>query len=233
MFSLSPRTWAKSRPAAPSRVRLGLEALEDRYCPTTTVGLTQHFIGPAVQRVASAMCTAPTLTLNLTWGANRSVTFSGTVTDANSTVAGLTVVFSSNADGTFQVTVTALTLGVVSAQVTDELDMESNVAQVTLSNTTPVIKGFHGSEGAGNVWTFSGSVTDNYAPGMTVTLGGIASLNWETGVNVTVKADGTFSYTLRLNGTMTDNGVVWADTTDWWGATAKEVSWNVYQVTGN
>jgi hypothetical protein len=60
-------------------------------------------------------------------------------------------------------------------------------------NDPPVITSFKARPGLGNLWTFSGTVTDENPAGCTIAFGGVLS-----GITTTVAADGTFTYTTEL-----------------------------------
>jgi hypothetical protein len=179
---------------------------------------------------AAVWTAAPTMTLSLSYGTQHTVTLSGQVTDIDP--GGRTVTFTgvvsasvtTNADGTFSWTGAASQLGTVQATTTDLWSQTSNPVQVTVSNPTPVINNFTGSQGLNRYWTFSGSVTDNHPAGLTVQLGGIPALKGKT---ATVRADGTFSITVQL--AVGEEGTATADVTDWWGAAAETVGWYVSQ----
>jgi hypothetical protein len=164
---------------------------------------------------------APTLTLTLAYGPNKQVIVSGRVTDAQA--GGMTVTFSgaangsvvTNADGTFTQTMTAESLGKITATTQDVWGLTSAAAQVTVANTAPKIT-LMASNVSGDVWTFSGRVTDNYAPGLVVTFSSstMPDLNGKTAV---VQADGTFSLTVTLR--PGEQGWVDASVIDSWGKT--------------
>jgi hypothetical protein len=160
---------------------------------------------------------APSMTLNFTNGPNKQVTLSGKVTDAQP--GGMTVTFSgvatgsvvTNADGTFSKTLTATALGTIYATTQDVWGLSSAAAQVTVTNSAPSITLFANNV-SGNLWTFSGKVMDEYAPGLTVTFSGTPSVDGKT---VIVQSDGTFSLTVTLQ--PGETGWIYATTTDWWG----------------
>jgi hypothetical protein len=166
-------------------------------------------------QIASA---PPSLTLAVTYGAKRSVTLYGKVTDE--APGGLTVTISGAAsgtvttacDGSFSITLTASQLGQVQATVTDAFRLTSLPASVTLASNPPVITTFQAKWTSLNSCTFSGTVSDESAPGETVQLGGIPELN---GVTTTVQSDGTFSITVTLQ--PHEKGTATAQVTDWWG----------------
>lgn len=167
----------------------------------------------------------PSLTLSVSYGAGRTVTLSGQVTD---TVPGsLTVSFTgkvvgsvvTNSDGTFSGTFEASALGLISATVTNGLGFVSSASAVTLVSNAPVISDFVGVLQTGTMWIFSGRVTDEGHTGMIVRFDGLASLDGKT---ATVQANGTFSLTVQLQ--PNEEGTALAETTDWWGLVSNEAS---------
>ena len=142
---------------------------------------------PWGQQSAPAQATltpaAPVISLNPpVYGPNGSVTLSGQVTanDPGNLTVTLTGMVNTqvttNPDGTFSYTTTTWGLGDVQATTTDTWGQGSNAAHVTLTNTAPVITGFAAYEQPDNMWTFEGQVTDEWAPGLNVRLGGLPSL---------------------------------------------------------
>jgi virginiamycin B lyase len=169
----------------------------------------------------------PTVSVSVTYGAQRTVTLSGQVTDAQP--GGLTVNFSgmvvgsvvTNADGTFSATFQASGLGNVQAITTDAQGLVSNTATVTLASNPPTISNFVGSN-SGGVWTFTGKVNDSSPAGLTVSFGGLPSL---AGKTATVQADGTFELVVAL--AAGEQGTVTAQTTNWWGQNSNVAQWVV------
>jgi hypothetical protein len=165
--------------------------------------------------------TAPVLTLTLTYNGRNSITLSGSATDAYASVAGLTITFSgvfigtavTDSSGNFTVTTNVFTLGTISASTADSRGVSFG-ASVTVQANPPVVSGFTAVEGNNLSFTFSGTVTDPSAAGMTVSFGGIPSL---AGQSTTVNADGSFSLAVQLQVDGSDNGTAWAQTTNWWG----------------
>jgi hypothetical protein len=184
-------------------VRLSLEALEGRHCPSTII---------------------LTMDLSVAYHANRSVTFSGQVTDTPSP-GGLTVQISGAATGTtttdasgnYSVTLTATSLGVVQARTGDGL---SNIATATLTAGTPDIQNFGYVKGDNNYYTFSGQVTGDVTQGMVVTFSGQSQAM--QGKTCTVGVNGWFSITVQIP--PSDLGTVSAVATDWWGIPSDVVS---------
>src|SRR5262249_21123393 len=139
--------------------------------------------------VASAILTsaAPQITLAVSYGAaHHSVTLSGCVTDEDP--GGRTVTFSgmvnatvtTNADGTFSLTVDADGVGAVQATTADPWGQASNMAHVTLTNQAPVISDFEVIKQFGGFWTVRGQVQDENPAGLTVRLGGMSDLEGQT-----------------------------------------------------
>jgi hypothetical protein len=173
--------------------------------------------------VANIAVAAPTLTLSVTYGTQRSVTLSGQVTgiDAGNqtiTFTGMvTGTVKTNADGTFSFTAQATGLGNVSAGTMDLWGQASNNPQATLSSNSPVITNFAPMQAYGTTWTFEGKVTDESPQGLTVTLGGIPALQGQT---VTVGSNGWFYFTVNVQGNQA--GTACAVTVDWWGLQSNE-----------
>ncbi len=167
---------------------------------------------------------APTITLSVIYNSQKSITLTGKVTDENP--MGMTVTISGAAagtttvmmaDGSFTITLNATQLGNVQATTTDVWGMTSNTAQVVVANEAPVITNFEGVREAGNIWTFSGKVIDESAPGLTVRLGGLPSLQTKFAM---VESSGWFSCTVILG--PSEDGTASAQTTDWWGLESEE-----------
>jgi len=167
---------------------------------------------------------APTLTLSVTQDANRDVTVTGQVNDESP--SGLAVSLSgvvggsatTSASGAFTFTGLASALGQITAAVTDPWNL-SGSGSVQLTNAAPSITGFAATAGSNNMWTFSGQVSDEYAPGLTVTLSNIPGVG---NVTVLVSSSDTFSYTVQLAAGA--SGTVDATVTDWWGAISQMVT---------
>ena len=149
---------------------------------------------------ATLTSTAPSLTLSIAYGSQRSVTLSGQVTDDQA--GACTVQFTgvatgsttTNAGGTYSLTVNASQLGTVQATVQNPWG-QTSAAQVTATSAAPSITNFRAIREVGNVWTFQGQVTDESAQGLVVRFGGLPSLQGQT---ATVRADGTFYLTVEL-----------------------------------
>jgi hypothetical protein len=175
--------------------------------------------GTTASRSATVSASAPSLTLNLAYGTGKQVTLSGKVTDAQP--GGLVVTFTgvvggtttTDGNGNYSVTLTASSLGQISATTQDVWALNSAAASVTVSDVGPTITIF-GSQ-RGNIWTFSGHVTGNFAPGSVVTFSGPADINGKT---ATIGSDGSYSLSVMLSSS--DVGWVTASVTDIWGLAA-------------
>jgi hypothetical protein len=174
---------------------------------------------------------APNLTLSISYqGGGKTVVLSGRVSDVDP--GGRTLTFSgvvnccvvTAPDGTFSLTAQASGLGTIQATTTDAWGLTSNTAQVTVSDTAPVITSFKAVEGPMEYWTFSGTVSTAYPGGLEVCLGGLPSLQ---GKKAEVNADGTFSITVQLQ--VGEDGTATAQVTDWWGLISAVVYASVQQ----
>lgn len=180
-----------------------------------------EYAGNKVGRLA---LTSPSLTLSVSYGSGRMVTLSGQVTDDDP--GGLTVTFTgkvvgsvvTNSTGAFNATFEASGLGDVLATVINRHGLTSSAASVTLTSSTPSIANFLATEGANNQWTFTGTVTDESAAGLSIIFGGLASL---IGQSTTVQQNGTFSLTIQLQ--VGEQGQASVKTTDWWGLESEQV----------
>jgi hypothetical protein len=129
-----------------------------------------------------------------------------------------------DANGNYAITLTAGALGTAKAATADG---KSNVASVALNWSAPVIQDFACVELPNHWFTFTGKVIDPDAGGLTVRFGGgPESLQNQS---TTTAADGTFSFTIQLNGTVDDNGTASAVVTNWWGQTSACAYCDVYQ----
>ena len=91
-------------------------------------------------------------------------------------------------------------------------------------NPAPVISNFQGTSGPGDMWTFSGSVTDNQpVAGLVVNFGGILEGD---NLSATVQADGSFSLTTYLPGL--ESGTVTAIKQDIQGTFSNEASFTIF-----
>lgn len=164
----------------------------------------------------------PSATLNIAYGSGHTVILSGQVTDPTNS-AGLVVTFggaasgqaTTDANGVYQVSLTATQLGVINAHVT-ETDGTQDSMQVYVQNSTPTITNLTSVQSANNIWTISGRVLDEFAQGLVVTFSAASSLI--NGRTATVAADGTFSLTVQLHGPADTGNVGVQVMSDWWGA---------------
>ena len=118
-----------------------------------------------------------------------------------------------DAEGYFNAIYSVGAPGVIYAVVGDG-QLSSGASMLTLLNAPPTVGGFIAVQGAGNTWTFSGTVGDEAPDGLTVTLSGPAGVN---GASTTVQANGTWSITLTL--APGSGGNVTATVTDWYALT--------------
>lgn len=210
MFGLLTRTPRRAAPSIrPVRsVRLGLEALETRYCPAS-------------------------LSLAVAYGTQNNVTLSGDLTGTNSP-GGQTIqiggpvsgVATTDANGHYSITLQENGYGTVGASW-----MVNGMAQATAMNMIvppPNIDQFSATMQSGDIWTFSGHVTDPNPNGLVIQFGGLSSLT-NPNATATVNASGYFSYTVQLNGTSSDNGTAWAETTDGYGQQSNTAMFEVVQ----
>ncbi len=198
MFGFFSRSRPKSPAARGSSFRPSLEELEPRNCP-------------------SDLCVGV-----YTMASTKQVTFVGQVTNMSSP-GGVTVLFSgvvggsttTDSNGNFRATLTA------SAQGTSYVataDGESNIAQVAVADPGTTITQFSGVAGLGNFETFSGQVQGGYQ-GEVVNFSGLKDLQ---GQSATVGANGSFSFTVELDGRQDDEGEAYAQATDAWGVQSNE-----------
>jgi hypothetical protein len=174
--------------------------------------------GAAAQLTASA----PSLMVNITYGANKQVTLSGMVMDGQP--GGMTVTFTgvatgtvtTNANGSFSTTLTATALGKITAKAQDVWGLNSNAVDLWVSDAGPTIT-LKASQTTNGVWVFTGKVTDFYAPGLTVTFSS-STCTAIDGKTATVQADGTFTLAVVLN--PGDTGWVRASVADCWNESA-------------
>jgi hypothetical protein len=168
---------------------------------------------------------APYISLQVSYGGQRLVTFSGVVYDESPTtcVVSLGGVASGagihpSSSGEFSVTLTASSLGTEWGKAVDSAGLASSIATVDVVSLKPVIDNFQVYGIAPNTYSIRGHVSDESPAGLIVRLGGeIAQLQ---GVEVEVGADGWFSYTITLSSPPAAGSLVTADVTDWWGLAA-------------
>lgn len=195
MIGLFSRPRRKAPPVKQSSFRPMLEQLEDRYCPSTiSLGVMEMSNSSRMVELGGQVTNTPS-------PGGLTVQLSGEVTGTTTT----------NSGGYFFVTLQAAGLGTVYAATTDG---QSNVAQVTLTDPSPPqINDFSYIEYPGGMYEFVGHVNGGYS-GEVVNLGGIQDLQGKT---ATVGSNGDFSIVVQLNGQMSDNGEITAQTSDVWG----------------
>lgn len=183
---------------------------------------------PRLETLEARDCPTLTLNYNISYGAQRSVTISGHVGGMNSPMAGVTfsgvvagnAVVAANGDFSFQAQASAL--GTVHARARDSTGDQSAVVDASVVSAAPTISNFTATQGANNCWIFQGHVDDESAAGMTVTLGGLPSLQ---GRMAQVQADGTFTCVVQL--AQGEAGTATARTTDWWGLTSNLAEYTI------
>jgi hypothetical protein len=143
------------------------------------------------------------------------VTFSGSGVSASVTLSS---------SGNFDLFTTATSLGSVTATAVNQSTNKSTGVSSPITDQAPVISSFQASQSSGNVWTFTGQVTDDQSvAGLVVTLGGLPSLQGKT---ATVNSQGWFSITVQLKAG--ESGTATAQTNDWWGM-ASNIAWTMVQ----
>ncbi|MFO0843727.1 MAG: hypothetical protein U0797_15245 [Gemmataceae bacterium] len=196
---LGLRSYGHDAPARRPFARPSLEALETRYVPT------------------------PILTLGVKFGTGRNLMLGGDLTgvpNSSNVTINLSGVVSGTAKtdwfGHYSVTLTGSGLGKIYATAAGATAMEE------IWDTTPVVTSFSAMEGPGHVWTFTGTVSyRREVESLTVNFGG-SPINVQGGSTGTEGRGGSFQWVVTLNGTSTDNGLVWAQAVSPWGtASAK------------
>jgi hypothetical protein len=197
-----PARFRTSKPV--KSVRLGLERLETRFCPTPVIsfGATTTSVNYQVE-LRGTVTDGDAGTLN--------VSFSG---------PGLSAIISLSGSGSFDIFTTASALGNITAVASNQTTNSTGTATRTLNDGAPSISNFTASQLGGGYWTFQGQVSDDQTvAGLVVKLGGLPSLK---GVTATVNSQGWFSVTVQLqNG---ESGTATAQTTDCWGLTSN-IAW--------
>ena len=197
----------------PRALLFGLQRLDTRDCPSAPInpgaGGEGHNHPPSVT------------SFSVSQAGHHDVQLTGSVSD-DGAVSGLTVSFSgvvsgstsTNADGDFLCVLTASALGSITATVTDDGGLSSDPCSADLTNVAPTIS-VSASQGVGGCWIIEGSVSDEWAYGLTVTLSsGNPALD---GMSVEIGSNGSFEFSI-LNPNVNLNGAtVSASVTDWWG----------------
>jgi hypothetical protein len=191
-----------------------------------------RFARPLLERLEERD-TPSTVTIAVTYGTGRNVTLFGDVSGAPCN-AGQMVMISgpatgqapTDSNGHYSITLQAAGLGTVTARTGDN----SASASVTLTDVAPVISDFEAIEGPDHIWTLKGDVSYSRPfDALTVFFNGQP-------VSITGKVtytDGTghFEMQITLNGTISDNGTVYAKAMDAWGTYSDPVA-EIIQQTG-
>jgi len=175
--------------SAPRRIRLRLEQLETRDCPSAPQIGVSAMVLPGHNVQLSGM-------LNDTEPANATVTFSGAATGTTTT----------NSYGMYSLTTGDAVLGTVYAVAVDQQGQSSNTAQATIAVTPPSLT-LMVAYGTQTTVTLSGQLTDIDQGSQTITISGVAS------GSVVTASNGSYSLTTQA----TALGTVQASTTDSWG----------------
>ncbi len=182
-------------PSRPATMRLRLEGLESRLCPSGT---------------------QPAVTVQATVLPNHQVQLSGSVADNNP--AGIAVNFSGAVQGStttgdsgaYSYITSTATLASVTVVAVDQSNVSSTPTSATVAVAAPTITLSVASVSASRTVTVTGQVTGSDASAQFVALTGVVS-----GAAVP-NANGTFSFTAQASSA----GTVSATTTDDWGQTS-------------
>jgi len=169
---------------------------------------------------AAVNVAAPTVIFDVTNGSRKTVTLKGTVTDLDA--GGRTVSFNgavtgtvtTAADGSFSLTTQANSVGKVTASTANAWGVASAPAESAVKNKVPGFKEFWVECGMDYVTSAWGIVDDEDPDGLTVNFTGPGF----DGKSPRVYADGSFSLTLQVP--KGSYGIIWAQTTDWYGQTS-------------
>jgi hypothetical protein len=192
-----------SRPGAWRPVRLSLECLERRDCPSPVI---------------TCFSATPTNT------GGRQVELRGTVADNHPeqdllTFTGAAVGHATpDIYGNFDYFTSACGLGTVTAVATHSIEKSLPVTAI-ITSAAPVITSFQVIQGPNGNWTFQGTVADECPTGIVLTFGGNAQVN---GLRATVDQNGNFSATFYLPNLT--SGFVTANCSDVWGLQSNTVT---------
>jgi hypothetical protein len=200
----------RARSAVPRRARLWLERLEARDVPAT---LNLHAI--------PGMGATVILSGNLQEDSGMSmpyqtIEFTGVVNGCTITDGGGVYFASFQASGYGTITASA-----VNATAT---------ARFNYTKTPPSITSFQAIEHQGDIYSFEGTVSyDKPFSNLTIRFSGMPDSIQNK--STTVDDTGHFALWLRLNGTSSDNGAVFAQAVDtvWWNLSSNTVEADVYQ----
>lgn len=190
---------------------------------TLTVTATNMMNQTSSPVSASILNNNPSVTLYVQYLQNKQVELFGRVSDE--VVTTVRVQFSGMAtgtatvgsDGSFALITTPTGLGDVQAVAVDQWGWSSPAATVTLTNAAPTITNFEILYQSGIGWFAEGTVSDEYAQGLTVI---IKDPNLNVIGTPVADADGDFSVRVNLAPGM--YGSATAQTTDWWGLTSNQ-----------
>jgi hypothetical protein len=205
--STSRKSVCKPRP-----VRLAVEELEPRHCPSPAFSMVQV---TAVGGGTSSLQVEIRGSVVDSDPGSLALSFSGSGVSASTTLAGT---------GSFDIITSATSLGNVTAAAENmSTQRYANPVTTAIRDQPPAINNFTASSMGGNYWTFKGQVTDDQSvAGLVVTLGGLPSLQ---GVTVTTNSQGWFSYTCQLGAG--ESGTATAQTQDIWGVLSNVAMWVV------
>jgi len=192
MSYLRPRSQSIS---ARSQFRPRLEGLEARYCldsaPTIALTVTPLAYGCVlVSGQVASDTSASNLNVNIGGAAN-----SGTQTDV---------------DGMFSVVAHANSLGLIDASASDTSGTGNT--SILFTCPPPTISSFQITYQGDGWFSFHGTVSDSWAPGMTVTFAGLSVFE---GHSVTVNNDGSFNMSMQL--APGQASLVTCQVSDFWG----------------
>jgi hypothetical protein len=215
MFRLFSRPARRTRGPRrqPRALLFGVQQLETRDCPSApATGVPSSGAGNHPPSVSS---------FSVSQAGHHDVQLTGSVSD-DGAVSGLTVSFSgvvsgstsTDEDGDFSVVLTASALGTITATVTDDGGLGSDPCSADLTNVAPSIS-VSARQVTGGCWIIEGSVSDEWAYGLTVTLS--SSNRLIDGVSVEVGSNGGFEFSILDPNANLSGATVAASVTDWWG----------------
>ena len=172
------------------RVRLAVELLESRDCPSGLTLSAQVLAGHQVELSGMLQADQPS---------GLPVTFSGAVVGSTTT----------DANGYFDYTTSSATLGSVFADAVDQNQEPIDTAQATIATNAPAIT-LSSTYSSQYGVTLTGAVSGIDAAGATVSISGVAS------GSVTTDGSGNFTLATSFSGP----GTISASTTDPWGQSA-------------
>jgi hypothetical protein len=213
MLGLLARSRRRAAPATARRARLCVEVLESRSGPSALYDpLVIEPQDLALEPADDQLCSAPIPATGVA-EVSHSPEYASVIATEPSLAGGITPGPIVMEGGGFNSAPTVSTGGnsgsgtllngpLIGQQARTGLPGESQ-------NQPPVIEDFHACEGLGRVWTFTGVVIDEYPGGLTVTFGGIPSLQAVTAIT---SGSGTFVVTVVLQ--PGESGTATAQTVD-------------------